>query len=175
MDFPASPATQGQQISRGAYRQLLALPKEEQYGWWNDYLAIREQFPHFRNWRIWVYIAWAGQPLKGRKPATKQELAEHVLGCSVRAIWKWEQKSYADLPGVPDAIAWVQASPLLRHRRDVYEALIAVATQPDAKGHNDRKLFLEMTGDYRPRGDGKRDDDERAAMETWLSELRQAA
>lgn len=147
--FPASPATPGQQIARRSYRQLLE--GKEMPNWWADFQMIRTEFPHFRSWRIWVYIAWASQPMRGRKPATKQELAEQVLGCTVRAIWKWEQKSYGDLPGVTDAIAWVQASPLLRHRRDIFNALIAVATQHDPKAHQDRKLALEMLGDYRPK------------------------
>jgi hypothetical protein len=133
------------------------LDAREKPGWWNDFQMIRDQFPHFRNWRIWVYIAWAGQPTKGRKPATKEELAAQVLRCSSRVIRKWESRSYGDLPGVLDAIAWVQASPLLRHRRDIYNALIAVAIQADPKAHQDRKLALEMMGDYRQKSEEPQD------------------
>jgi len=38
----------------------------------------------------------------------------------------------------------------------------------------DRKLALEMLGDYRPRGE-KPDEDERKREEEWLKELREAA
>ena len=37
----------------------------------------------------------------------------------------------------------------MRHRRDLYDALIASAIRPDEKGHNDRKLAFEMMGDYK--------------------------
>lgn len=171
-DFPAPPTVQGQQASQGAYRQLLAL--EERPSWWQDYLAIRDKFPHFKNWRIWVYVAWAGQPVRGRKPATKEELAAEILRCSSRVIRKWEARNYGDLPGVLEAIAWVQAWPLLRHRRDIYNALIGVAVQIDPKAHQDRKLALELLGDYRPNGGGQ-ENREQAQMENWLNELREAA
>ncbi len=46
----------------------------------------------------------------------------------------------------------MQAAPLLRHRRDILDALIVSATDPDPKSHPDRKLALEMLGDYKPRG-----------------------
>ena len=45
----------------------------------------------------------------------------------------------------------MQATPLLRHRRDIFDALIVSATDPDPKSHPDRKLALEMLGDYKPR------------------------
>ena len=47
-------------------------------------------------------------------------------------------------------IAARQAGPLMRHRRDLYDAMIASATQPNEKGHNDRKLAFEMLGITRP-------------------------
>jgi hypothetical protein len=37
---------------------------------------------------------------------------------------------------------------MLKHRADVIEALINSAADPDYKSHQDRKLFLEITGDY---------------------------
>jgi len=40
----------------------------------------------------------------------------------------------------------------MHRRRDAFEALVAVATMPEPSAHSDRKLFFEMTGDYRPRG-----------------------
>lgn len=172
MDFPASPATPGQAASRAGYRDLQAAPQKP--AWWADFLAIRERFPHFRNWRIWVYIAWAGQPAASRDPRTLEELAERVLGCTSRVVRKWRAADWGDLPGVDDAVAWVQAAPLMAHRRDVYEALVTVAKMPDPKAHNDRKMFLEMTKDYCPRGVND-PDDTGEKMADWLAELRRAA
>lgn len=145
--FPASPATPGQAVSRASWRELQA--QADKPAWWSDYLAIREAFPHFKNWRIWVYIAWAGQPATSRDPRTLEELAETVLGCTSRVVRKWRAADWGDRPSVDEAVAWVQAGPLLRHRRDIYEALVAVARTPDPKAHNDRKLALEMMGDYK--------------------------
>lgn len=155
-DFPASPATPGQAQSRAAWRELqMTGPKP---AWWSDFLSIREAFPHFKNWRVWVYIAWAGQPAAGRDPRTVEELAENILGCTSRVVRKWRAADWGDKPGVDDAVAWVQAAPLLAHRRDIYEALVTVAKSPDPKAHQDRKLALEMMGDYKAPPKSQADD-----------------
>lgn len=146
-DFPASPATPGQAQSRLSWRALQS--GEKKPAWWQDYLAIREAFPHFGNWRVWVYIAWAGQPAASRSPRTLEEFGPQVLGCSTRVVRKWRERDWGEQPSIDEAIAWVQAAPLLAHRRDIYEALVSVAKSPDPKAHNDRKLALELMGDYR--------------------------
>lgn len=171
--FPAPAHIQGQQTSRAAWRDIQAAPDKP--AWWQDYLTIREQFPHFKNWRVWVYIAWAGQPAAGREPKTLEEFAPQVLGCSSRVVRKWRERNWGGLPTIEEAIAWVQAAPLLQYRRDIYEALIAVARTPDAKAHQDRRLALEMLGDYRPRGVGDSLPGEREQMDNWLKELREVA
>lgn len=171
-DFPASPATPGQAASRASWRELQGATKKP--AWWSDYLAIREAFPHFKNWRIWVYIAWAGSPATSRDPRTLEELAERVLGCTSRVVRKWRAADWGDRPGVDEAVAWVQAAPLMAHRRDVYEALVTVARMPDPKAHSDRRLFLELSGDYRPAGAAAAEK-ETQQMADWLAELRRAA
>ncbi|MEM7343726.1 MAG: hypothetical protein AAF485_05750 [Chloroflexota bacterium] len=164
-DFPASPAVPGQAESMTAYAKLNEDGKK--WPWWDDYLAIKEKFPHFKNWRIWVYLAWEGQPREGRKPTTVTELAEDVLGCTDRSVRNWKVKDWNGEPGVDEAIAWVQASPLLKNRADVFAALSRVARMPSPKAHQDRKLFLEMTGDYvRNRPDESADD---GAADDWWS------
>ena len=172
--FPAPPDTPGQRESRATLLQLLDAPQKPD--WWQDYLAIREAFPHFKNWRIYVYIAWAGQPAAARQPRTIQELAGQVLGCTDRAVRNWQAASYGEKADIAEAIAWVQASPLLRARREIYDALAASAVIVGPKGHNDRRLALEMLGDYRPKGD---DPDERQRelerQNEWLKELREGA
>jgi hypothetical protein len=150
--FPASPATPGQGVSRAAWGAIQA--RDDKPAWWQDYLAIREAFPHFRNWRIWVYIAWAGQPAGSRDPATIEEFAPQVLGCSSRSVRNWQAKTWGDaLATVDEAIAWVQAAPLLRLRREIYEALGKSAIIVGREGHQDRKLALEMLGDYKNKGE----------------------
>jgi hypothetical protein len=75
-------------------------------------------------------------------------MATRVLGLrGDRAIRKWRRL----YPWIDEEIAYWQAAPLLAHRRDVFEALVTVARQKDPKAHPDRRLLLEMTGDYKPR------------------------
>ncbi len=127
---------------------------EEKHGWFGDYLLLIGQgWP----WRVATYIAWASSPKVGREPGTLEELATMILGLkSPRVIYKWRSK-YASIDTV---VAMMQAKPLWEHRADVFEALWKMATDENYKAHNDRKLFLEMLGDYVPRsvvGVGKLD------------------
>ena len=147
-DFPATAITPGQPASRSAHAALH--DQGERWPWWADYQAIRNEFAHFRNWRIWVYLAWASQPQDRRQPATEAELARDVLGCTTRAIRNWKGKDYGELASIEQAIAYLQAAPLLRYRRDIFDALVEVARTPDPKAHSDRKLALEMMRDYTP-------------------------
>lgn len=141
--FPASPDTPGQRQSRRAYHDLLA--QLQTYPWWQDY---QELIARGWDWRKAVYIAWESTPAPGRQPPTQLELAQTVLGLtSDRRIRQWRD----DNPDIQAEIVRMQAAPLLRHRRAIYDALAAVATDPDPKAHQDRKLALEMLGDYRPR------------------------
>lgn len=113
--------------------------------WWQDYLQLIE---HGWPWRVACYMAWAASPKAERWPKTLQELATGVLGLmGPRQIYNWRQKHAT----IDTVIAMMQAAPLWEHRRDVLEALVEMARTPDYKAFNDRKLFLEMTGDYTPR------------------------
>lgn len=99
-------------------------------------------------WRVGCYIAWASSPRIGRWPETQQELATEVLGLtSDRVIATWRKKN----PTIDSLIAEWQALPLLEHRADVMRALAKSASNPDHRSNPDRKVFLEMTGDYVPR------------------------
>jgi len=142
--FPASEKTPGQRESRDAYAELLK--RKTKPKWWQDYLEIRAE--HGLDWRKAVWVAWESQPATGRYPKTLEELATHFMGLrSSRVIRKWRQNN----PELDNLIAKLQAAPLLKHRRDVIDALIAVAKRKNPESHRDRKLFLEMTGDYKPR------------------------
>jgi len=131
-------------ISETARVEFEELPKDGA-AWHADYLDLRQ---HGWPWRVAAYIAWASSPKIDRKPATIAELASKVLGLrSPRVIYTWRQK----YPSLDAVVAMMQAKPLFAHRRDVFSALVQVASEPDYKGHNDRKLFFEMTGDHIPK------------------------
>ncbi len=98
-------------------------------------------------WRIAAYVAWASTPRKGRWPRTQEELATQVLGlASDRQIAEWRKK----YPEIDQVIADLQAEALLDARADVIAALKESASNPSYRHAADRKLYLEMTGDYIP-------------------------
>jgi hypothetical protein len=132
------------EAARQAFESQPAL-LEEDGGWKREYVRLREQgWP----WRIACYIAWAASPRQGRWPETLSKLATDVLGLrGPRTIHTWRKKH----PSLDAVVAMLQAAPLFEHRRDVINALIQMATTPDYKAFNDRKLFLEMIGDYVPK------------------------
>lgn len=100
------------------------------------------------SWRVACYIAWASCPKRQREPKSQELLATEVLGLtSDRQIWKWRTKN----PQIDETVAILQAAPLFEHRADILRALIDSATDPDYKHHQDRKIALEMMGDYVPR------------------------
>lgn len=141
--FPAGPDVPGQAQSRKKYQEILSELKG--FDWWADYLwLVRRGW----DWRKAILIAWEASPYEGRVPATQEELATQILGlASDRVIATWRKKQ----PEMEEEIALLQAAPLLRHRRDIFEALATSAKNPDPKSHPDRKLAFEMMGDYKPR------------------------
>jgi len=136
--FPASEATPGQRESRLAYKQLL---ESKRPAWWEDYLELRAAGI---DWRKAAWIAWASSPVKGRWPETQEELATEVLGLkTARTIRKWREKN----PELDDQVSLFQTAPLFKHRRDVIDALIKVASDPDHRSAGDRKTYFRMTND----------------------------
>ena len=112
--------------------------------WMDEYRKLRQGGWH---WRVAAYIAWASSPRSSRNPKNQDELAQKHLGLtSDRAIATWRKKN----PAIDEMVATLQASPLWDYRAEVFQALTANAVKPDYKTHNDRKLFLELTGDYIP-------------------------
>lgn len=147
--FSAAPTLPGQVESREAYGQLEAAAA---WGpWWEDYLALRRERTEAGkarwNWREAVFIAWASLPKRLRWPETQEELARQVLGLTNdRTIREWKLKR----PEIQERIVLLTGEALMRHRGEVLDALVQVASTPDAKAYSDRRLFLEMTGDYKP-------------------------
>jgi hypothetical protein len=141
--FPASAQTPGQVESRDWFERFNA--DSSKYPWWNDYLILRDEG---FSWRVAAYIAWAASPAKTRWPESQSKLADEVLGLkSDQVIRRWRRLN----PGIDVRVERFQVEPLLRYRRDVIDALIDVAASRDTSAHSDRKLFFEMTGDYKPR------------------------
>lgn len=138
---------QALQISNAARDALDVDEAHAGYAWFDAYINLREQgWP----WRTAAYIAWAATPRTERQPATVAELAQNVLGLrSPRVISQWRRKN----PGIDEAVALLNVPELMKHRGEVLRALVTVAASEDYKGHADRKLFLEMTGDYTPKQD----------------------
>lgn len=112
--------------------------------WAEEYVRLRAGgWP----WRQAAYIAWASTPKTMREPKTQDELARKYLGLSSdRPIATWRKRN----PLIDEMVAALQAAPLWEHRAEIYRALLAVAVRPEYKSHNDRKLALELLGDYVP-------------------------
>lgn len=117
-----------------------------EYGeWLDDYFRlIAEGWP----WRVAVYIIWASLPTDRRQPRTQQALATEVLGlASDRRIRQWRAQN----PAIDTRIRALQVSALAKNRAQIIGALIESASNPDPRASSDRKMALEMLGDYIPR------------------------
>lgn len=120
-----------------------AFDERRDVAWMETYTKLREGG---WSWRVAAYIAWASSP-KPRTPKTQEELATQFLGLSSdRVIFVWRKKN----PIIDDTVGMLQSAALWDARADVFDALVQNASRADYKTHNDRKLFLEMTGDYVP-------------------------
>lgn len=139
-------SSQDELVRSEAARQAL----EGMYGklgaprWLDEY---REMVKGGWPWRVAAYIAWASSPRVGREPKTQDELARIHLGLtSDRAISTWRKRN----PAIDEVVRIMQAAPLFKHRAEIFTALVTVAVKPEYKSHNDRKLALELMGDYMP-------------------------
>jgi len=132
------------QTARARSEEARAL-YEVQYGeepWMEDYWELLgEGWP----WRQVVYMVWASLPRSTREPRTQHELATEVLGLtSDRVIRTWRERN----PALDVRVGTLTRSMLLKARSDILNALIESATSPNPRSHADRKMALEMTGDY---------------------------
>ncbi len=103
--------------------------------------------PHNWPWRKAAYIAWIVQPKDRREISTEGAFAVKELALtSARTIRDWK----AD-PNFIGFIRDISKSVLLSARLDIFGALVASASNDNPRNHADRKLALEMMGDYVPR------------------------
>ncbi len=150
LDLPEAEEEKGSPAEARLRSEAARRALEGMYGkigsprWLDDYFELcKGGWP----WRIAAYIAWASTPKGVREPKTQDALAINHLGLtSDRAIGTWRKKN----PAIDEMVRIMQAGPLFKHRAEIYTALAAVAVKPEYKSHNDRKLALELMGDYMP-------------------------
>ncbi len=151
IEMPALPGLEGAidpvteaQIRAAKARRIFEI-SEQAAPWMDDYWTLLEEG---WTWRQAVYMIWESQPPKSRTPKTQHELATNVLGLtSDRVISKWKR----DNPAMQARIAKLTVSALAKARSRVIAALIESASNSNPRSHADRRMFLEMTGDYVPR------------------------
>lgn len=100
------------------------------------------------NWRQALFIAWMATPRHERQPTTLAGLAD-LLGLSSTGTFRNWRRADAE---IDERIRALPKTLLLGHVADVYAALVAVASDPDPKAFQDRRLFLEIAGEYSPKG-----------------------
>jgi hypothetical protein len=100
-----------------------------------------------RDWRKAAYEAWSSLPASLRKPKTLTEFADQIGLRNTATIRHWRRND----PALETRFKERLTARLLEYAPDVMMALTAVASDPDPKAHQDRKLFLEMTGLYKPK------------------------
>jgi len=95
-----------------------------------------------RDWRKAAYEAWSSLPASLREPKTIIELADQLGLSSASTIRHWRRND----PEIETRFKKRLTQRLLEYAPDVMMAMVAVASDPDSKGHQDRKLFFQMTG-----------------------------
>ena len=129
---------------------------EEQPSWktiYDDLLAERVEGPDGKaiprwDWRKALLIARRVAPKALRWPQTEAEFARLINIKSTRTIREWMRKD----PEIEKRIAALPKQMLMEHVADVLDALVTVAKMPVWQAHPDRKMILEMTGQYSPKG-----------------------
>lgn len=155
--FTTSPLAPGQAESRLAKRDLerwlagVQARGEAPPAWLEFYDALldeRDAAGKRRwDWRKALFIAWSCVPKAQRQPRTLTELASR-LGLRTSAIRMWRRND----PAIMERIAAGPREMLLDYVADVMQALVASAADPDPRSFQDRRLFLEITGNYHPSG-----------------------
>lgn len=153
-DFPAGMTTPGQAESRTARAALddWLAGQETPPAWvalWQELSAERVEGRRRWDWRKALYIAWSSVPRSQREPKTIEALADLLGLANTGTIRAWRAKDR----GIDERIATLPRQLLLGHVADVYGALVEVASSADPRAHQDRKLFLELVGEYAQRSE----------------------
>jgi hypothetical protein len=142
----------------------------DDYPWQGDYLALLNEGWY---WRDACYIAWKGTPKPYRQPDNLDGLAA-LMGFSRRTLTARLAKN----PTIRVRAAKQVAARAFDVVDEVWDALIESASDPNYKSHPDRKLFMEMTGQYTPKqaiGLGLETDDEEDLSKLTKEELARLA
>ncbi len=133
--------------AREAFEVVLVDPERGEVG------ALREEYERLCaggwRWRHALYVAWAKLPKRARWPATQGELAEVMGLASDRTIRKWRERN----PGIDLLVSQGVAGRVSERTAEVLSRAFEVAMGEGYKGHNDRKMLLEIEGVYRPKAD----------------------
>jgi hypothetical protein len=152
--FTAPPNAPGQAISHASKASLddWLGEQREQPTWralYDQLLQERTEQGRPRwDWRKALYIAWRCVPPALREPRYESELATLLGLTNTRTIRQWREKD----PEIDERIAALPRELLMDHVSAVMSALVTVASSPAPQAHPDRKLFLEMVGEYKPKG-----------------------
>jgi len=140
MEAALDPRTEAQLRSQRAREVFEA--QHEAGPWMDDYWDLLEEG---YTWRQAVYMLWEAQPPDRRRPRYQNELATQVLGLTTdRVVSQWK----AENPAMAARIARLTVSALAKARSRIIAALIESASDPNPRSHSDRKMALQMTGDY---------------------------
>ena len=138
-----NPLDEAQLVSEEG-RELFELRYGEA-GWMVDYWELRGAG---WSWRQAGYLGGASQPGEGRGAQSLGGFAAVMLGrTSDRVIRKWRERS----PAIEVRIKGLTLSMLAKARGDIVQALVTSASNVNPRNHADRKMALEMLGDYVPR------------------------
>jgi hypothetical protein len=154
--FTAPSAAPGQDVSRIKKRELdqhLAGLQAQDVApptWMELYDALldeRDEDGKRRwDWRRALFIAWCCTPKEERDPKTLGGLARR-LGVATSTMREWRYKD----PEIERRISELPRLLLMEHVASVYQALATLASTADPKTFQDRRLFLELTGQYSPK------------------------
>lgn len=149
--FTAAEAAPGQAASMASKRTLDGWVSEqkEKPGWLALYQELlAEQGTKATSdrwdWRKCLYVAWRCVPARARWPATLDELASFMGLRNTATIRHWRLKDGS----IEERIKTLRVQLVDEHVSDLLQAALDCALG-DEKGHQDRKMLLEIAGVYR--------------------------
>jgi len=97
------------------------------------------------DWRKCLYVAWRCAPAKTRWPAKLDELASFMGLRNTATIRHWRTKDTS----IEERIKTGRVQLVDDHVTDLLEAAVNCALNDAEKGHQDRKMLLEIAGVYK--------------------------
>lgn len=105
--------------------------------------AVEERW----DWRKCLYVAWRCAPAKTRWPQTLDELASFMGLRNTATIRHWRLKDAR----IEERIKTLRVQLVDEHVSDLINASLNCALNDAEKGHQDRKMLLEIAGVYKPK------------------------